>query len=260
MSSTIYYFSATGNSLAIARQLAKGLEDCTVQSMAAEPPEEPVGGPGHSVGFVFPVFYIGLPRLVRRFVERLNLPEGTYCFAFITFGGNDVDTLGMLEDLLNEKGVSLSYAAGAKMPGNYIVKYPAFAPDVIQKLIKDAMRKADEAAAAIAGGSLRPVVRKARLFSRIANRSFLYRGIAAWDKKFVATDRCVGCGLCAGVCPVGNIKMENRRPVWQHHCERCLACIQWCPCGAIEYGPKTVGRQRYHNPDIQAEDIVRRKG
>ncbi len=32
--------------------------------------------------------------------------------------------------------------------------------------------------------------------------------------------------------------MEERRPVWQHNCERCLACIHWCPCEAIEYGKK----------------------
>ena len=23
-------------------------------------------------------------------------------------------------------------------------------------------------------------------------------------------------------------KIEERRPVWQHSCERCLACIHWC--------------------------------
>lgn len=260
MSSTIYYFSATGNSLTVARRIAEGMEDCAVRSMAAEPPQGPVGGPGHSVGLVFPVFYVGMPRLVRHFVERLNLLGGTYCFAFITFGGNAADTLGMLEDLLGKKGVPLSYAAGATMPGNYIVKYPAFAPDVIQKLIGDAMHKADAAAAAAARGELRPTERKARLFSKAANRCYLYRGIAEWDEKFSAADRCTGCGLCAGVCPVRNIRMEDRRPVWQHRCEHCLACLQWCPCGAIEYGGKTVGRQRYHNPNVQAEDIVRQKG
>ena len=34
MSSTIYYFSATGNSLEIALQIAKKVEDCTISSMA----------------------------------------------------------------------------------------------------------------------------------------------------------------------------------------------------------------------------------
>lgn len=256
MGSIIYYFSATGNSLTIARQIAKGLGDCAIQSMAAEPPEEPVGGPGQAIGFVFPVFYIGLPRLVKGFVEKLNIIEGTYCFAFINFGGYGADTLGMLEDLLKEKGVHLSYAAGVKMPGNYIVKYQALAPDVIQKLIKKAMGKADEAAEAVAKGEVKSVKRNARLLSKIANRSYLYKGIADWDKKFEVTGKCTGCGLCAKVCPVSNIKIEDQRPLWQHHCERCLACIQWCPREAIEYGKKTVGRRRYRNPNVKAEDII----
>jgi ferredoxin len=256
MDSTIYYFSATGNSLTIARQIAKKLGDCTVRSMAAEPPEEPVGGPDKSIGFVFPVFYIGLPRLVKRFVEKLNIIEGTYCFTFINFGGTGADTLGMLEDILKEKGLHLSYAAGVGMPGNYIIKYGAFAPDVIQRLIRNAMDKAEEAAESIAEGKLQPVKRNARLISKIANRSYLYKGIAEWDEKFSSNSKCTGCGLCARVCPVSNIRIEDRRPLWQHHCERCLACIQWCPQEAIEYGKKTVGRRRYHNPAVKAEDII----
>jgi len=56
---------------------------------------------------------------------------------------------------------------------------------------------------------------------------------------------------------MSGIKMEDRRPVWQHNCERCLACIHWCPCEAIEYGKKTVKRRRYHNPNIKIEDIKR---
>lgn len=260
MGSTIYYFSATGNSLTIARQIAEKLGDCALRSMAAKPPEGPVGGPGQSVGFVFPVFYIGLPRLVKRFVEKLNILEGTYCFAFINFGGMAADTLGMLEDILREKGISLSYGDGAKMPGNYIIEYQAFTPDAIQKRIQNALARADEAAAAIAKGELRPVKRHVRLLSSIANRRFLYKKVAEWDEPFRATDRCTGCGLCARVCPVGNIKMEDRRPHWQHHCERCVACLQWCPCEAIEYGKNTVGRRRYHNPQVKAEDIIGREG
>lgn len=259
MGSTIYYFSATGNSLAMARQIAKRLGDCAIRSMAAEPPDEPVGGLDQSIGFVFPVFYVGLPRIVKRFVERLNIMEGTYCFAFISFGGAAADTLGMLENILNEKGIHVSYAAGVKMPGNYIVKYQAFAPHVIQKLIKDATDKADEAAEAVAKGKLQPVKRNARLLSKMANRRYLYKDIAEWDEKFNVTDgKCTGCGLCAKVCPVSNIKFEDQRPFWQHHCERCLACIQWCPCEAIEYGKKTIGRRRYHHPDVKAEDIIKR--
>ena len=256
MASTIYYFSATGNSLTVARQIANRLGNCTIQSMASETPEEPVGGPGNSIGFVFPVYFIGLPRLVRSFVQKLSIREETYCFAFISFGGTAVDTLGMLDDILKEKGACLSYAAGAKMPGNYIVKYSASAIDVLQKRITAAMEKADAAAVEIAAGKSQPVKRNARLLSRFVNQMGMYKGISEWDEKFEVTGACNGCGLCSRVCPVGNIKMEDDSPHWQHHCERCLACIQWCPCEAIEYGPKTIGRKRYHNPGVSADDII----
>jgi ferredoxin len=256
MGATIFYFSATGNSLKIAGQLAKALGDCTVRSMAAGQPEEPVGGPGNPVGFVFPCYFIGLPRIVRDFVENLNLLEHTYCFALITYGGMTADTPGMLDDILKSRGASLSYVETLKMPGNFIVKYPAYASDVVEKLIVTAMEKAEAAAAAIAEGRLKPVKRSAKLISRLANRRFLYNHIPQWDEKFRTTERCISCGLCARICPVDNIKMEGTDPVWQNHCERCMACIQWCPTEAIEDASVTEGRKRYRYPGMTAEEII----
>ena len=256
MDYTIYCFSSTGNSLDIARKIAVELEDCTIKTMATQPPNGPVGGSNESIGFVFPVFYGGLPRLVKQFVEKLNILKGTYCFAFINFGGYGANTLGMLEDVLQIKGISLSFTDEVKMPGNYIVHYQAFTPDKVQKLIKATISKVDEFAKSIANGERKPVKRKAQLLSKIANRIYLYKNIAEWDKKFVINCKCNGCGLCSKICPVDNIKIKERYPIWQHHCEHCLACIQWCPSEAIQYGKKTIGRTRYHNPNIKVNDII----
>jgi MinD superfamily P-loop ATPase len=72
----------------------------------------------------------------------------------------------------------------------------------------------------------------------------------------VVGESCNGCELCRKVCQVDNIRIEDGRPVWQHHCEQCLACIQWCPQEAIQVGTKTIGRTRYHHPEIKATDLM----
>ena len=257
MGFTIFYFSATGNSLEIARKIAKELGDCVIKPMVTQAPGEAVGGPGESVGFIFPVFYNGLPRLVKRFIEKLPIYPGTYCFAIANSGGTRANPLGMLKDVLSEKQIRLSFAEEVKMPGNYIVGHQVPSSEKVKEILEAAADKVEKAARAIAVDERKPVIRKAERWSKIINRSYLYKKINEWDDKFLTTDKCTGCGLCAGICPVCNIKMEERRPVWQHNCERCLACIHWCPCEAIEYGKKTVGRRRYHNPNIKMEDIKR---
>ena len=73
-------------------------------------------------------------------------------------------------------------------------------------------------------------------------------------------NRCTNCGLCAKICPVNNIKIDKQRPVWLHHCEQCLKCLQWCPGEAIQYGRKTVNWKRYRNPSINMMDICSRPG
>jgi ferredoxin len=257
MGFTIFYFSATGNSLGIARKMAEYLGECQIRSMTGQVPVKPVGGPDEPVGFIFPVYYNGLPRLVKRFVEGLAIKPETYCFAIANSGGTRANPLGMLEDILSVKGICLSYADEITMPGTYIVGHPGPVPSKVQKVIEAAAVKVHKAAQAIANRERKPVKRKAELWSQIISCNYLYNNIEGWDEGFLTTGKCTGCGLCTEVCPVGNIKMEERLPVWQHHCERCLACLHWCPREAIEYGKKTVGRRRYHNPNIRIEDIKR---
>lgn len=35
-----------------------------------------------------------------------------------------------------------------------------------------------------------------------------------------------------------------------------MACIQYCPNEAIEYGKKTIGRKRYKNPNISLKEMI----
>ena len=65
------------------------------------------------------------------------------------------------------------------------------------------------------------------------------------DKKFYYTEKCIKCGRCSQVCVLNNIDYVDGYPRWNGNCTHCAACISKCPTGAIEYGKKTVGKDRY---------------
>lgn len=43
---------------------------------------------------------------------------------------------------------------------------------------------------------------------------------------------CTKCGLCENLCPVSNIKL-NEKPIHKNRCQFCMRCIASCPQKAI---------------------------
>ena len=66
--------------------------------------------------------------------------------------------------------------------------------------------------------------------------------------------------------------MNEKRPVWNHNCHGCNACVAYCPTKAIQFKTpeaykelKTLvsrnlrlpdKRKRYHHPLIKAKDMM----
>ncbi len=50
----------------------------------------------------------------------------------------------------------------------------------------------------------------------------------------IVTDECVGCGACAGTCPVEAISVADMAVVDADTCIDCGACEDACPVGAIK--------------------------
>ena len=258
MQNRIFWFSATGNSLYAAKTLAEAMGDTALSSMAAGSSPEPIGGKGCRVGFVFPSYYGDLPRLVRSFVESLEILPETELFSVVTMGAFGQGSVKALAELLEEKGLTLSFGIGVRMPANYILKYdPAIfggkSPRRVEKRLSKVDARLRHMAAEIIAGE-----KKLKTFGFTART--MYEEIEALDADFFVTDACTGCGLCAAVCPVGNIGLtDEKNPAWLHRCEHCVACISWCPAVAIEYGEKTRGRTRYRNPRVAVTELQRRE-
>ncbi|MBQ7498693.1 MAG: flavodoxin family protein [Selenomonas sp.] len=86
MSTVIYYYSATGNSLYTARALQELLPEAELRSIPEAMAEGRLAVNAECVGFVFPMHYFGLPLQMEEFLEKLTIYESPYTFAIATCG------------------------------------------------------------------------------------------------------------------------------------------------------------------------------
>jgi Fe-S-cluster-containing hydrogenase component 2 len=74
------------------------------------------------------------------------------------------------------------------------------------------------------------------------------------DAGFFADGDCVRA-VPAPHLPRAQHRHDGGRPHWQHHCEQCFACLQWCPQSALQFRSGTAGRKRYHHPAVRLSDM-----
>ncbi len=243
----IFCFSSTGNSLYIAKKLAEGIGADIL----------PMNRPGQicedgTIGFVFPAYFWGLPKLVDTFLRTLQITnKQAYIFTVITYGGIIYGVEGRVDNLLQQKGLRLHYGNKIKSVENYILYYKTNSNDPLHKRVDHDIE------------SILPAI-KNRVHSKIQKYSvinhMMYRFYPArkgdCDKGFTVSGQCTGCGICQKVCPVSNIIVAGKHPLYQHNCEHCLACIHACPTHAIDWKKSIKDRVRYLNPHVNIKELI----
>jgi ferredoxin len=251
----ILYFTGTGNSLMVAKAIAEGIGSSEILHFS----KALSGNLDRHIdvlGFVFPVYWGGLPRIVLNSMPALKGLGPSYIFSVATHAGGPREVLPQLQAELRKNGLDLNAGICLEMPSNYILDYSAPSDVSIQSDLANADK--------ILRGFVERIKSKENYhpksdFPPFSETSASYRRFIATvnrsDVDFWADDRCTECGLCELICPVQNIELVEGRPTWSHKCEQCLACINWCPEAAIQYGKQTSKRGRYVNPRVSVDEM-----
>ena len=211
----IFYFSGTGNSAWVARQLAEGQnEELLSIAMEIDRNKAYKLKEGEKVGFVFPVYAWGPPKIVLRFIHQLKLDKPGYLFFVCTCGDDTGRTAQIFSSAVTRKGWQCVAGYSVTMPNTY-VSLPGF--DVDDKDIET--QKVQNAVARVRFIN-EEITSRAQMkqynchegalpFTKSYLLRPLFNAFLMSPKPFHATEACIGCKKCEKVCPVGNIRLSG---------------------------------------------------
>jgi ferredoxin len=248
----IIYFSGTGNSRFVAKKLAAltGEELVDAVKYTREGKGAAFTKPGKYV-FVSPVYVSAPPRAFVDFIRKSSFPNNVRAYFVMTCAGGMGGSPEYCRRLASEKGFAYLGTAQVCMPQNYIAMFKTHTAEENREVVRRAMPVIEGLADFILGGVELPDpgMKAWEYISTEMIIGMYYRDFMK-AKAFRVSDACIGCGRCAASCPLANIRMEDRRPVWGENCTHCMACINLCPKKAIEYGKRTEGKPRYTGPEL----------
>ncbi|HAK44707.1 MAG TPA: hypothetical protein DCO79_02135 [Spirochaeta sp.] len=247
----ILYFSGTGNTAFIAEHIEKRLMDEGVD-VSSERIEE--SDPGNCRGidtlyFGFPVYACDMPGFLIEYIEALPEGNGTPVRLFNTMAFFSGKAMLRAAVLFADKGYSITSFFEKKMPGSDGLALLKKGGRTAEKLLSNFNNDMSDLYQWMKENEkIRNVQKPIDIGGRVIG--FLMNKIEGVMKKKYRTDeRCISCGLCTRICPVGNIQMVDKKIQFGNNCILCMRCIHQCPVEAIQIGKMTVDKFRYKGPE-----------
>lgn len=265
MKRLVFYFSATGNSLYIARELARGTEGQAL-SIPYLLKKGNLKFEAEEIGFVQPLFGHMPPNLIREFIARAEL-KADYFFSIFTFGMRKGSVVELWDNISRQAGYPMDYISSIQMVDNWLHHFDMNEQQKIDKHIPEQLARVKQDIQ-----ERRQLHQPTTHEEREIHQNFL-RMSHLTDKegfrmsareRFVIGDACIKCGVCTKVCPRGNYRIENQSVNVGGLCDYCLACIHNCPQKAIGFAPSSNPllipevnpHARYRNPHVRLAEIM----
>jgi ferredoxin len=251
MKSVICHFSGSGNSRTLAEDLARSLSIDAVHPIRTIVADPSLLEGTTVLGLVLPVYFFGPPQAVRSFIlttMREAKLELEYLYIVFTHGGMPCYAPSIVDRLLAQAGYAASRVDAIKMVDTYIPLYRIPAGKALASRHAKIEMQLRQMIEALRHQDMKVATRLplTRLFQAFWEHSLRIRGEK--DRRFIVTDACTGCGICAKRCPVGNIVIDGKRPRYHHACEQCLACYHHCPEHAIRLKPGPLRGYSWYVP------------
>ncbi len=267
MKTELRYFTGTGNSLKILDSCKHVFTRSGHTTNISEISKNEINNPeADLLGFCFPVYAFGIPRICSNYLKRLDrFTVKQKVFILITAGDKDESGFAIkeCENVLTKKNCDIIYSGVIQMPVNWTTSSkPPFPPS--SEEASEIIRKGEILARTI-GAEILNGTRKYHSFNYPERYSrfrfyweywlFKYLGVQNMWRLFNVYDTCNGCRLCAGICPTNSIEIINNKPVWTKSCEQCMRCVNFCPTGSVyqSHGGGTIGKNKYHEPTFHPE-------
>lgn len=273
MSKTVlFYFTGTGNSLAIAQSIAGRLPDSIVVPILKEGAHNYIGVETEKIGLIYPIHMNAVPRVVVTFIEELKLLSEVYVFAIANHGGIPGMAELFLNKILKKCKIQLDAYFEIKMINN---TPKGVAPKFLMKLDWELDIASEKVAAMLKEmqSSIEIIVNKVenREKTTLQDSHSGIKILVYWmmnimwyisEKSkpkltFLLDECCTGCGICETVCTTNRIKICENKPEWiNDNCHYCYACFNYCPVQAIGVKHYTKKLGRYHHPQVSAKDVA----
>jgi ferredoxin/flavodoxin len=260
----LYYFSGSGNSWHVARELEKIIPEVEIVPIVKQLKDDITNVDARAIGFVFPIHLSTVPLFIRDWIKKMNLQSVQYIFAVATRIGTQHSAFRLIDKALKMKNKKLCAHFSINMPSND----PKFGfKTLTEKETADSEARVQKQLVEISEVVSNRVISRKKdttYTSRVPLVNVLAVLVALTDnmqQSFYVDDKCDSCGTCEKVCLSGKIKMISEKPTWlkEVKCLKCYACLNFCPEKAVQIKGFTEEKDRYSHPYATAEDIARQK-